>query len=123
VSLSGTPAPTVRDFVQYSGRGTVREFPTFVGSPGEIADQMEAWLTAEACDGFVLSATHVPGAYEDFVRLVVPELQAPQALPQRLHRADPAREPGYTAPVGTERRSANFTGVKSLLISSPFCWR
>ena len=28
-----------------------------------------------ACDGFVLSATHVPGAYEDFVRFVVPELQ------------------------------------------------
>ncbi|MDF3075311.1 MAG: class flavin-dependent oxidoreductase, partial [Alphaproteobacteria bacterium] len=28
-----------------------------------------------ACDGFVLGATHMPGAYEDFVRLVVPELQ------------------------------------------------
>ena len=28
-----------------------------------------------ACDGFVLAATHMPGAYEDFVRLVVPELQ------------------------------------------------
>lgn len=26
-------------------------------------------------DGFVLAATHMPGAYEDFVRLVVPELQ------------------------------------------------
>jgi len=28
-----------------------------------------------ACDGFVLAATHMPGAYEDFVNLVVPELQ------------------------------------------------
>ena len=87
VSQSGTATPTVRDFVQFSGRGTVREFPTFVGSPGEIADQMEAWLTAEACDGFVLSATHVPGAYEDFVRLVVPELQR-----RKLFRED------YTGP-------------------------
>ena len=29
----------------------------------------------DACDGFVIAATHVPGAYEDVVRLVVPELQ------------------------------------------------
>ena len=34
-----------------------------------------AWFVERACDGFVLSATHVPGAYEDFVRFVVPELQ------------------------------------------------
>jgi hypothetical protein len=40
-----------------------------------VADQLEAWFAAPACDGFVLSATHVPGAYEDFVRFVVPELQ------------------------------------------------
>lgn len=75
VQLSGTPAPTVNDFIRFSGRGTVREFPTFVGSASDIADEMEGWLTEKACDGFVISATHVPGAYEDFVRLVVPELQ------------------------------------------------
>ena len=36
---------------------------------------MEEWFTAEACDGFVVAGTHLPGTYEDFVRLVVPELQ------------------------------------------------
>ena len=36
---------------------------------------MEEWFTAPACDGFVLAATHMPGAYEDVVRLLVPELQ------------------------------------------------
>jgi alkanesulfonate monooxygenase SsuD/methylene tetrahydromethanopterin reductase-like flavin-dependent oxidoreductase (luciferase family) len=36
---------------------------------------MEEWYSSAACDGFVLCATHVPGGYEDFVRLVVPELQ------------------------------------------------
>jgi hypothetical protein len=46
-----------------------------VGDPKEVADRLEEWFAAPACDGFVLSATHVPGAYEDFVRLVVPELQ------------------------------------------------
>jgi alkanesulfonate monooxygenase SsuD/methylene tetrahydromethanopterin reductase-like flavin-dependent oxidoreductase (luciferase family) len=66
---------TLRDFMQYTKRGTLREFPLFVGIPGQLADQMEAWLHGGACDGFVLAATHIPGAYEDFVRLVVPELQ------------------------------------------------
>ena len=37
---------------------------------------MEEWFETDACDGFVLAATHCPGAYEDFVRLVVPELSA-----------------------------------------------
>jgi hypothetical protein len=36
---------------------------------------MEAWFERRACDGFVIAATHSPGAYEDVVRLVVPELQ------------------------------------------------
>jgi FMN-dependent oxidoreductase (nitrilotriacetate monooxygenase family) len=65
--------PTVRDFIEISGRGRVHN--PIVGGPKEVADQLEAWFAAPACDGFVLSATHVPGAYEDFVRFVVPELQ------------------------------------------------
>ena len=36
---------------------------------------MEEWFSTDACDGFVIAATHSPGAYEDVVRLVVPELQ------------------------------------------------
>jgi hypothetical protein len=40
-----------------------------------VADRLEQWFAERACDGFVLSATHVPGAYEDFVQFVVPELQ------------------------------------------------
>ena len=75
VQVSGTPNPTTRDFVKYSGRGTVRELPRFVGSPRDVADGLEEWFSGRACDGFVLAATHVPGAYEDFARLVVPELQ------------------------------------------------
>jgi FMN-dependent oxidoreductase (nitrilotriacetate monooxygenase family) len=75
VRLSGTPNPTPRDFVQYSGRGTIREFPRFVGTATDVADGLEEWFTTRACDGFVLAATHVPGTYEEFVRLVVPELQ------------------------------------------------
>jgi FMN-dependent oxidoreductase (nitrilotriacetate monooxygenase family) len=75
VRLSGKPNPTTRDFIQYSGRGTLREMPRFVGTPAEVADGLEEWFAGRACDGFVLAATHMPGAYEDFARLVVPELQ------------------------------------------------
>lgn len=56
-------------------RATLLQGPRFVGTPTEVADQMEAWVDDDACDGFVLAATHAPGAYEDVVRLVVPELQ------------------------------------------------
>jgi FMN-dependent oxidoreductase (nitrilotriacetate monooxygenase family) len=75
ISMSGKPNPTVRDFVHFSGRGTIGEFPIFCGTPTAVADQMEEWFKARACDGFVLAATHSPGAFEDFSRYVVPELQ------------------------------------------------
>jgi FMN-dependent oxidoreductase (nitrilotriacetate monooxygenase family) len=49
--------------------------PQFVGTPSSIADQMEAFMAEVGGDGFMLSAIHSPGAIEDFVDLVVPELQ------------------------------------------------
>ena len=67
------PAPTIRDFIEVTERGRVRD--PWVGSVTEIADRMEEWFTTPACDGFVIAASCVPGTYEDFVRLVVPELQ------------------------------------------------
>ena len=65
--------PTVREFIKISGRGRVHN--PIVGGPKEVADRLEQWFVERACDGFVVPATHVPGAYEDFVSFVVPELQ------------------------------------------------
>ncbi len=56
-------------------RATLLQGPRFVGTGPDVADQMEAWFDSGACDGFVIAATHSPGAYEDIVRMVVPELQ------------------------------------------------
>ena len=56
-------------------RATLLQGPRFVGTGAEVADQMEEWFNTGACDGFVIAATHSPGAYEDVVRLAVPELQ------------------------------------------------
>ena len=75
VERSGKTNPTPRDFIDFSKRGTINESPVFCGTASDVADQMEDWFSAEVCDGFVLSATHRPGAYEDFGRMVVPELQ------------------------------------------------
>jgi len=73
IEVSGKRNPSVRDVLQSSHRGTVDD--AVVGGPREIADHLEELFTGHACDGFVVAATHVPGAYEEFVRYVVPELQ------------------------------------------------
>ena len=46
-----------------------------VGGPKEIADHLEEMFVERGCDGFVVAATYVPGAYADFVKHVVPEVQ------------------------------------------------
>ena len=45
------------------------------GTPAMLADDMQAWLDADACDGFNLLFAHYPKPLEEFVDLVVPELQ------------------------------------------------
>ena len=49
--------------------------PQLVGTGAQIADQMEAMFTSEACDGFVVTPTHVPGSWRDTSDAVIPELQ------------------------------------------------
>ena len=46
-----------------------------VGTPAAIADQMQEWLETDACDGFNVMFHTVPEGLDDFVDLVVPELQ------------------------------------------------
>lgn len=87
VQHSGKKNPTVRDFVEVSGRGTIKEHKVFCGTAKSVADQMEDWFRAPACDGFVLAATHMPGSYEDIVRLLVPELQRRGLAPKEYRGA------------------------------------
>jgi FMN-dependent oxidoreductase (nitrilotriacetate monooxygenase family) len=46
-----------------------------VGTPAMIADQMEDLFDAEGCDGFVLTPTISPLMWEEFARMLTPELQ------------------------------------------------
>jgi FMN-dependent oxidoreductase (nitrilotriacetate monooxygenase family) len=54
-----------------SGRG----HRSVIGTPARIVDAMETWVDAAAADGFNIIPTHLPGGIEDFVEMVVPELQ------------------------------------------------
>jgi FMN-dependent oxidoreductase (nitrilotriacetate monooxygenase family) len=47
----------------------------FVGTPTQVADEMEVWFTEKAADGFMLQFPLLPGDLEDFVGKVVPILQ------------------------------------------------
>jgi len=111
ITASGKKNPSARDFVEVSGRGTIHEHHAFVGTPKQVADQMEEWFSAPACDGFVLAATHIPGSYEDIVRLVVPELQR-RGLFQKEYAGDTLRANlGMPIPGAAEcRRAAGLKG-------------
>ncbi|WP_155947815.1 LLM class flavin-dependent oxidoreductase [Rhizobium sp. 2MFCol3.1] len=49
--------------------------PAVVGTPSDIADQLEEFMDEGGADGFMLLATYTPGCFEEFTDLVVPELQ------------------------------------------------
>lgn len=49
--------------------------PALKGTPKQIADIMEDWVKSKACDGFIVGGAVMPRGLNDFVDLVVPELQ------------------------------------------------
>jgi alkanesulfonate monooxygenase SsuD/methylene tetrahydromethanopterin reductase-like flavin-dependent oxidoreductase (luciferase family) len=63
--------PTIRELYLRAGlTGSAR-----IGTPADIADAMQEWFEAEACDGFNITPATLPGGAEDFIDMVVPELQ------------------------------------------------
>jgi alkanesulfonate monooxygenase len=48
---------------------------SFIGPPSLIADQMEQWLDERGSDGFNIMFPYLPEGLNDFVDLVIPELQ------------------------------------------------
>ena len=64
---------TIRQiYERYAGARGQR---TVIGSPVEIADDMERWFRNYAVDGFLYHPSHLPGGLDAFVDLVIPELQ------------------------------------------------
>jgi FMN-dependent oxidoreductase (nitrilotriacetate monooxygenase family) len=55
--------------------GVARGHLQLIGSPTRVADVIEEWFTGGGADGFNVVPPLLPGGFEDFVELVVPELQ------------------------------------------------
>ena len=72
IALARRDNLTVRQLAQrlggYSGLA-------MIGTAKTIADEMEEWLETEGSDGFTVMFPYLPGGLDDFVTLVVPELQ------------------------------------------------
>jgi len=72
IALARREGLTVRQLAQrLGGYGGL----ALVGTPATIADTMQEWLEAEACDGFNIMFPYLPEGLEDFCGRVVPELQ------------------------------------------------
>ena len=64
--------PTLREFLLR----TVTAFGArAVGTPEQVADQIESWFVGRAADGFILGPSGLPGQLDVFVDHVVPILR------------------------------------------------
>ncbi len=109
----GTVADALREVTRF-------DRPPFVaiGTPQEVADRIEEWVGRTGLDGFNLRQFLTPGTAEDFIELVVPELQrrglyrtryAERTLRERLFGSGRTRLPG-THPAARYRGGANLDG-------------
>ena len=64
---------TLRDL--YNLTAAARGHWVICGTPTKIADILEEWFVEEAADGYNILPAYFPGAFAEFVDLVVPELQ------------------------------------------------
>jgi FMN-dependent oxidoreductase (nitrilotriacetate monooxygenase family) len=62
--------------------GNFGSAPTFSGSPKQIADTIEEWFNAGACDGFNLMFPTIPDQWLRFAHQVVPILQEKGLVPR-----------------------------------------
>ena len=66
-------APTLRQL--YERFAASRGHSSIIGTPSDVGDFMEEWFTTKACDGFNVLPAHYPVGLDEFVDMVVPELQ------------------------------------------------
>jgi FMN-dependent oxidoreductase (nitrilotriacetate monooxygenase family) len=80
--------------------------PMMAGTPKQIADEMEAWFTEGAADGFNLMFPVLPEDWMNFCRDVVPELQR-RGLVQTEYKPGTLRDKlGLKRPLNSLSRSA-----------------
>lgn len=79
----------------------------FIGTPVQLADKMEQWLTENACDGFNLMPPLLPDGLDKFVDDVIPLLQE-RGLFRKDYTSDTLR--GH---LGLERPDNQYSEMKA----------
>jgi N-acetyl-S-(2-succino)cysteine monooxygenase len=87
---------TLRDL--YNLTAAARGHWVICGTPATITDILEEWFTGGAADGFNILPAYFPGAFAEFVDLVVPELQR-RGLFRREYQGTTLRDHFGLAPV------------------------
>ncbi|HEX3954167.1 MAG TPA: LLM class flavin-dependent oxidoreductase [Stellaceae bacterium] len=100
---------TLRDL--YNLTAAARGHWVLCGTPVRIADTLEEWFTSGAADGFNVLPPYFPGAFSDFVDLVVPELQR-RGLYRREYEGQTLRDHFGLAPVPPPARQLHAVGAE-----------
>jgi alkanesulfonate monooxygenase SsuD/methylene tetrahydromethanopterin reductase-like flavin-dependent oxidoreductase (luciferase family) len=64
---------TLREIARHTAAGTGHR--VLVGTAEYMADELETWLRCDAADGFNVICNYYHQPFEDFSRLVIPELR------------------------------------------------
>ncbi|MFJ4027367.1 LLM class flavin-dependent oxidoreductase [Paenarthrobacter sp. NPDC089989] len=97
---------TPRDIADYNGIGGTS--PVIVGGPQTVAAELQSWIDETGADGFNISHAVKFHDIEDFVRYVVPELQA-RGLMRTSYDGDTLRETLFGA--GQSKLASDHPGA------------
>ncbi|MDD1428594.1 nitrilotriacetate monooxygenase, partial [Dolichospermum sp. ST_sed9] len=85
-----------------------------LGTPAQIADQLEDWFVNDAADGFNIMPPWLPGGLDEFVDLVIPDLQR-RGLFRTEYEANTLRENlGLPRPVNQFSQAVNAPELASV---------
>ncbi len=91
--------------------------PPIVGTPAQVADELAAWIEQADVDGFNLIRSVTPACIEDFVDLVVPELQN-RGLYKTAYEEGPLRTKLFGSPRLPARHRAGTFRHGSRLVTA-----
>lgn len=100
---------TLRDL--YNLTAAARGHWVLCGTPQTIADTLEEWFVEGAADGYNILPPFFPGAFDDFVDQVVPELQR-RGLFRRDYEGTTLRDHFGLPPVPAPVRQAEAVGAE-----------
>jgi FMN-dependent oxidoreductase (nitrilotriacetate monooxygenase family) len=88
---------TIRQAYQYELAHS--DVPPFTGTASEVADEMQEWFEAGACDGFNINPNIVPAGLKSIVDQLVPELQRRNLFHMDYRGGTLREELGLSTPV------------------------